>query len=208
MGAEHELRLAVFIGRFRELTERRRNAKTETMAAFLDGFRQQLTSATHKRRFNVFDLTGVGGDEVRHSSILAWLLAPHGSHGGGPHFLEAFLRAAEVDGLLPEELVGSHVQTEFAGHESIIDILVYKPSSFVLYVENKIFAAEGFGQIDREFRDMERFGKVVRVPRERMFPVFLTPSGYPPTSGDPGPWHRASYVRLASEFERLRPRVE
>lgn len=177
------------------------------MAVFLERYRHHLSSITYEDRFNVLDLFNVGNDEVRHSSILAWLLTPHGSHGCGPIFLRAFLSLAGVEEPFLDDLVGCRVRTEYSGNDSIIDVLVYKPSSFVMYVENKVFAAEGPRQVDRELADMVRFGGLVRVPRDKMFPVFLTPAGRSPTSGDPAPWHCVSYVQLARELERLAPEL-
>ncbi len=195
--------MATFLSRFRSLANERRSGKTAAVAAFLEEFRRQLASPVGEQRFNMLDLVGVGSDEVKHSSILAWLLTPHGSHGCGPLFLRTFLAASGIHALLSEDFVGSRVRTEFAGNDSIIDILVYKPATFVLYIENKVFAAEGPRQVDREFADMVRFGGVVRVPRDRMFPVFLTPSGRPPTSGEPDPWQCVSYARLARDLDEL-----
>jgi hypothetical protein len=44
---------------------------------------------------NVFNLFGIGADEVRHSAFLAWLFDPAASHGQGARFFAAFLGAAQ-----------------------------------------------------------------------------------------------------------------
>ncbi|MBI2863375.1 MAG: hypothetical protein HYX94_02280 [Chloroflexi bacterium] len=61
-------------------------------------------------------------------------------------------------------------------------------------------SAEGVDQIDREYRHMARVADSNRVPSNRMFPVFLTPDGRSPTSGDARPWRPVSYRDLAREF--------
>jgi len=161
----------------------------------------------HSRRpFNVLDVTGVGADEVQHSSIIAWLLAPYESHGCGTLFLEQFLSAAGI-ALPGSDLSGCRVRTEFVGHEAIIDILVYRPNDFVIYIENKTFAAEQPQQVDREYRDMILLADVVRVSLDRAFAVFLTPSGRPPVSGDPKRWRTISYRQLARQFEGIQPNL-
>ena len=194
--------IAALIERFRGLSEEHRSEKSAATGAFLTAFQHHLTTATRDRRFNLLDVTGVRNDEVRHSAILAWLLTPHGSHGCGVVFLDAFLHAAGID-LPVEDLAGCRVLTEFPGDESIIDIVVYKPGSYIVYIENKTLAAEGIEQVDRELHDMLRLGEVARIPRESMFPVFLTPSGRPPISGDPAPWFRVSYGQLARSFDAI-----
>ncbi len=199
--------MSAFLDRFRAHVDAQRDARTEALVALFEQFGEHLASSTRPTRFNVLQVTGVRSDEVKHSSLLAWLLNPHGSHGCGTRFLQSFLAALGIS-LPPDDLVGCHVRTEFPGNESIIDILVYKPAAFLLYVENKVFASEGEDQVARELRDMRRLGEVVRVEPDSWFPVFLTPSGRAPRSGDPAPWYCLSYARLANDFEALLPDLE
>ena len=189
--------ITMFIREFRELVNRRRTAETARMGAFFNDYRLTMESAS--KRFNLLDITGVGNDEVQHSSILAWLLTPEASHACGTVFLQLFLEVCGIS--IPKELLrGCHVRKEFIGNEAIIDILIYKAGRFLVYVENKTVSAEGVDQIGREYRDMLRVGTSVRVPPDKMYPIFLTPRGRPPKSGDPRPWHPISYGDLGKAF--------
>ena len=196
--------IEAFLGQLRSLVEKNRAAEVECMAGFFADYKCWLANLQSTARFNVLDITGVGNDEVKHSSILAWLLAPNAAHGCGTCFLQLFLRAVGIN-ISDEHLPDCYVRTEFSGNESIVDILVCKPGEFLVYVENKTLSAEGVNQVDREYRDMLRVGTSVRVPISNMFPVFLTPGGRPPTSGDPRPWHPLSYRTLALAFETALP---
>lgn len=193
-----------FLCDFRSLVDKLRIADVERMASFFSDYGRCLANSPSRGRFNFLDITGVGNDEVKHSSILAWLLAPHAAHACGTRFLELFLKAACVS-ISEKHLRDCYVRKEFVGNESIVDILVCKPGEFLVYVENKTISAEGVDQVNREYRDMLRIGKSVRVPDGNMFPVFLTPGGRHPTSGNPFPWHPVSYISLAREFETVLP---
>jgi len=84
---------------------------------------------------------------------------------------------------------------------------VCRPHDFLIYIEHKVWAAEGPGQVDREWRDLQRTGDANGVPADRRFAVFLTPGGGPPISGDPAPWLCLSHTRLADAFWAVLPDV-
>jgi hypothetical protein len=144
-------------------------------------------------RFNVFDLLKIEGDEVRYSSFLAWLFDPKGGHKEGGRFLSAFLNACHPP--IAIELPKFYeVRTEQIGDESRIDISIYRYSSFLIHIENKVYSPEGRGQLAAEFRDLERMSKILHVPEDRTFGIFLTPAGRAPQT-DPKAerWHTISY---------------
>jgi hypothetical protein len=200
-------RMRSLIADFRILYSVQQQARRENMGAFLSRFAEQhRQSSAQQMRFNVFSLLQVETDEVRHSRFLAWLLDPESGHGQGSAFLKAFVIACRLD--IASEVSGRYrVRTEFAGMESIIDVFVYHPGEFLIYLENKISASEGPRQIDREFRDMRRLGDTLRVPQARQFAVFLTPDGRCPVSGDSTRWRPVSYGDIAAEFATLLPRI-
>ena len=200
-------RMRSFMLDFRSLRSRQRQSRLEKMAGLLSRFAEQhRRSMAGRTQFNVFRLLRVEQDEVRQSRFLAWLLDAESGHGQGATFLSAFARTCGLDiGL--ESLDRYRVRTEWAGNESIIDVLAYGEGQFLIFLENKILAAEGPGQVDREYRDMRRLGEPLRVPKERQFAVFLTPTGRPPTSGDAARWRAASYGDLAAGFGELLPSI-
>lgn len=150
---------------------------------------------------NVLSLCRVGDDEVRHSSILAWLLNMSGSHGAGNRFFEAFLMVCQID---PQPFnLPYRVRTEYGRAEAIIDIVVYRRNSFVLYLEHKVSATEGTDQLNREHRDLHLFGNALKVPSGNRFAVFLTPDGRWPVSGNRDDWRLLSHHNLANAFETV-----
>lgn len=154
--------------------------------------------------FNAFEVLRIGPDEVVHSGVLAWLLDARAGHAMGPLFLNRM--TTELG--LPIS-VGSRdryvVRREFSGPFSIVDVCVYRPHDFLLYIENKILAAEGPRQAELELRDMDRTGEANGIPAARRHAVFLTPDGRPPTSGDSARWLCLSYARLAAAFGAALP---
>lgn len=203
---EQTERIEVFLSEFRNLLSMNRAVEAKRMPAFFSDFRNCLNASSSTARFNLLDVTGVGSDDVKHSSLIAWFLTPDAQHACGTVFLQLFLKAAQIS--IPEEhLRDCHVRTEFSGNESMIDILICRTGQFVVYIENKTVSDEGVDQIDREYRDMLRVAEPIRVPHSRMFPVFLTPDGRSLTSGDARFWQPVSYRDLAREFLTALPEL-
>jgi hypothetical protein len=151
--------------------------------------------------FNIMQLCGLGPDEVQHSSILAWLLDENAGHAHGSMFFKAL---ASLIGLrLDGEAEGYSVYAEFAGFESITDIVIYKTGDFFVSIENKINAGEGSDQLNREYRDREAYAESLNIPADRRIAVFLTPDGRKPITGNPKNWVRLSYPQIASAFDSL-----
>ncbi|MDX9954532.1 MAG: PD-(D/E)XK nuclease family protein, partial [Anaerolineae bacterium] len=103
---------------FDMLNRERRSEGVAAMRRALEAFAALRVQRSAIVGFNTFALLNVGTDEVRHSAFLAWLLDPSAGHGQGDLFLKALLAKClpPIDLALPEQV---HVQTEFAGVESI-----------------------------------------------------------------------------------------
>jgi hypothetical protein len=200
--------MARVIDIFKGLREERRQERLDAM--------QELVRAFHHRRrhgpsdnrvgLNVFSLAGLDTDEVSHSAILAWLLDAEAGHGQGDMFLRAFLDACRpgLSLTIPDEY---HVQTEFSGTLSRIDIIVYGAREFLLYIENKTVSPDTPGQHDREMSDMRRVGAILDVPKRAQFAIYLTPDGRPAVGENAHQWHRVAYRDLGQAFEALLPRI-
>jgi len=190
--------LEVFARRHQE----KRKERLEAAGRFIEEFvalRKGLL-VDREPEFSVLDLLSFGNNEVALSSLLAWFLDERKSHYHGNLFLATFVDACNLP-LKPDVLSDYRVLTEYGVQEAIIDIMVYKRGEFLIYIENKILSAEGDDQTPREFRDMRRVGKSLRVPEESQFAVFLTPQGYPPSDRDR--WHALSLKTLASAYVGL-----
>jgi len=82
----------------------------------------------------------------------------------------------------------------------VIDVCVCRRGVFVIYIENKIWAAEGPQQVDREWRDLQRTAAANGVPVDGRYPIFLTRDGRQPVSGEASAWLCLSYPQLAKAF--------
>lgn len=160
-GASVDARLDQFFQAFSVLRQERIGRNQARLASFLDEFRVASRDGFSPEAFNILQILGVGDDEVRHSSILAWLVDPSSRHGYGPILLGSLLEVASIP-YEKEWLDKVKVYTEFPGHESIIDILISCPPNFILYLENKIWSGEGPDQLARERRDLRRLAEPVQ----------------------------------------------
>lgn len=105
-------------------------------------------------RFNPIRVMKMERMEIRHSSILAWLLDPRETHGFGDKFLKAFLGEAlrghsdlgtptALD-ISQSDLRDADVRCEWQS----IDILIFCPANcWAFVIENKFDSMQGEGQL-------------------------------------------------------------
>lgn len=177
--------------------------------------------AERNRVTNPFQILGVHTSEIHHSRVLRWLLDPNAGHGLGSKFLEGFIQRtlegaqrAGIEDAKPESLTGiDWTQTEVRLEWQRVDILVLnRAASFVCAIENKIGAAEAFGETG--VSQLAGYKRVL----DRHFPtfdkhrVFLTPTGV--ESGSTAErcfWFAESYVTvrdfLVAILEEFRERL-
>lgn len=136
------------------------NETPEAVDALLEKLRRQmplLDAEQHGRErygaihFSPFDY--IDTKETALSRLLADLLDPSASHGQGPLFLNAFLRAIdheEVAHWKPRVTV----KCEDLGDDGRIDIVVTTPHS-IIGIENKPYAAQGDRQLERYVTDIK-----------------------------------------------------
>lgn len=107
--------------------------------------------------FNIFKILNLSTNETRtHSSFLAELLDPRGSHGQGSIFLELFLRQLNIEDF---EVEGAIVQKEQnAGRIDIeylrggrMDIVLSDKYKRGIVIENKIYTGDQKNQLSRYF---------------------------------------------------------
>jgi hypothetical protein len=194
---------------FKTLHSGRKQDRLAAMHRLISAFHNQSRQRWGKNQaaFNIFSLVDFGTDEVRHSAFLAWLLDPDAGHGQGNVFLKAFLDACRpsVPLAIPDEY---HVQTEFSGSLSRVDILVHQAKEFLLYIENKTVSDATPGQHDREFDDLRRVGSsMLAVPEGAQFAIYLTPEGRTASGRHAHHWHRVAYRDIGKSFENLLPDI-
>jgi len=167
---------------------------------------EEITNIIPEDEINILKILDVDANELLHSSFIAWLIDRRASHSQGNVFFKAFLDACEIN-LLPKSLDSYRVWKERAEMESIIDIMVFRKGSFLIYIENKISSPEGIDQCNREFRDMRRIGLRLNIRTEDQYAVFLTPEGRKPQTGDIANWNPVSYKALHKSINNILPNI-
>lgn len=115
-------------------------------------------------RFNIFRICGVNHYENTHSSILAELLNPQGSHSLKNQFLDAFLETIGKSFTLKDfDSTNATVHTEHVTDNGRIDILIKDHKKNAIIIENKIYACDQPKQLIRynvyaegEFKDKNK----------------------------------------------------
>ena len=106
--------------------------------------------------FNIFKSCGVNHYETTHSSIIAELLNPKGSHGQGGLFLKEFLVATgaydseynDCNDFIVNTEHSFSIQTPDGVCTGRIDIIISSPSAAIM-IENKIYADDQYEQLKR-----------------------------------------------------------
>lgn len=108
-------------------------------------------------RFNVFNILGLHAKEVRtHSAFLGEMLNPRGRHGLKSQFLRRFLEVIGVDDFEAED--ASVLVEKYAGpidedylEGGRIDIYIRSRTGRLIFIENKIYAADQRNQLFRYY---------------------------------------------------------
>lgn len=145
--------------------------------------------------FNVFDVLKSGHHELKHSNVLAWLLAPHENHLLGRRFFDAFVKRLAIVCAKPDFLVKAYVgeDVDVRVHREMmhIDLLVEISSNKVVFaIENKIRAKEHDRQLSRYRQTLENIYKDADGWCRYYF--YLTPSG-DASKNDSENWISVSY---------------
>lgn len=145
--------------------------------------------------FNIFDATGIKGQEIRHSHLLYYMLSPQERHGLGMLPLRTFLiRAAEIapPSIAHQLAIIRHdrarVERErfvsFGAERRVapeqIDrrpdlVITFEEERFIVVVENKIRAGAGKNQLQDYAAWLRR-----DYPDWNHLMIFLTPAGITP----------------------------
>lgn len=155
--------------------------------------------------YNLLDVVGVKKKEVIFSRILAWLFDEKAGHNCKNEFLVAFLAKFNIgideDGSFVTDYT---VLTEHKEKNSIIDICIYKPRDFLIYIENKTISEERDDQLKDEFADMESLRKRLGFyDNKKCYNIFLTPDGRRPISDKHNTWHTLNFLDLADAIDSV-----
>jgi len=113
---------------------------------------EQIQSYLH--RFNPIRVMKMEDMEIRHSSILGWLMTPSETHGLGDRFLKSFLASAlsgQSDGSMAMEIKGADLSGALVDIEKqSIDIFILcKKQNWAFVVENKYGSKQHSDQLTR-----------------------------------------------------------
>ena len=109
-------------------------------------------------RFNPFKIIGVEHREIKHSNVLGWLFDPKGHHGFGDKFVKDFLfdvlehnldcetNNPSMGRVLGKNFLDVMVYREY---KDIDLLLVSEEQQMVIAIENKIYAGESDGQLNK-----------------------------------------------------------
>ncbi|RQG99816.1 PD-(D/E)XK nuclease family protein [Paraburkholderia dinghuensis] len=132
---------------------------------------------------NVWQVAGIGHDELRNSQALAWLLDRYGDHGQGSAILERLVEAVGAKrhmDVTPAVVREADYSTRTEVHplgdrESRVDIEI-KSSRFLIFIEVKVRAPESSDD------QLKRYTELARQTAAGLPSVvlFLTPEGRRP----------------------------
>lgn len=112
-------------------------------------------SILHGENFNIFRLIKIEASEVRlHSTFLAELLSPKGTHGFKDRFLNLFVTQLFIDDFETEDaqvLVEKYIGRVGDRHGGRIDICITSPNGKKILIENKIYTSDKNRQLLRYY---------------------------------------------------------
>lgn len=157
-------------------------------------------------QFNIFDVLNIVHAEVRHSSVIAWLLDPNGTHGLGDNFLKLFLKYFISNNKSSLSNIINLFTIEFLNLKNVeirkewnhIDILVLiedKEEKLVIAIENKIKTKEHSNQLQRYREIVEK-----KFTNYTKLYIYLSPDGLIPSDEN---WSILSYNIIADIIENL-----
>ena len=137
--------------------------------------RDRLALAEFNPNLNVWEAVKLARSELKHCSILRWLLDPRGSHYQGDLFLKRFIEryGGSFPNVRKDELSFCNVKSEDSYDDAgRVDISI-TGKSFIIVIEAKIDAGEQKKQLSR-YRNIS----------ENVVIVFLTKDGGEAATGD------------------------
>ena len=137
------------------------NISVENTGEFFSRFKESWGAAYKKgNECNVWEVAGVGNNEVQICSILAWLLDQNGTHGQGDLFLKAILNM--LINKTPDNYLGGKINTDSISDRSVVYVeslplgeresrvdIEIEGNNYLLFIEAKIHAPEQKNQLKR-----------------------------------------------------------
>ena len=138
------------------------------------------------QEFNIFSILNLTRQEIRHSTMLAWLFNPQANHHLGTAPLKGLLlqlpenyqhnALLHISNLNPAEV---EVSTESDTETGRIDILI-KGKEFIIGIENKIDTTDAPGQLAKYAQYINQ--QFAHIPSKYL--LYLTPNGLQPKESE------------------------
>jgi hypothetical protein len=156
--------------------------------------------------FNFLGVIGATHDEMCHSAMLAWMLdrriERYGTHAQMEQGFQLFLEEVGLPTAYAKRPYW--VRREVVGEESRVDLEVAAPGRFIIHIENKLLAPEGDDQTPREWKDLLRRARALRIAKPRLsadiHALFLTPDGRRPQDEH---FRAVTWVQVARVVEKF-----
>ena len=176
---------------------------------------RELRRDTSRRgeNFNIFNDLGLISDEVRlHSSIIAALLNPHGTHGQGSIYLSEFLKvlAKACKGRIKADFLDVDSQSLSVQVEKSIGAVTNETGGRIdlyitdtrhrIIIENKIYAGDQSNQLKRYWNYGISKAKEP-TPESTFILVYLTLDGHEPSETALGGITRENYICISYKSE-------
>jgi hypothetical protein len=165
------------------------------------------------KTYNIFDIVGMGEQEIKHSNFLGWLFELK-IDGHGYVFLEEFLRGCiekHEDSKLKEYVYLSPKTSikVFREYQNIDLVIEDKINKILIVIENKINASEDKGDESKDGQ-LEKYKKIVDNhlawkywKEENKFFYFLSPDGILASGENPKIWKAIDYGVIAKPLEKI-----
>lgn len=142
----------------------------------------QMLRRQESPHFNIFYVLNVRHyEEVVHTPMLAHLLNPIGEHAQGSLFLDNFFDQVLNIPLKYSQVTNFNIYEEFATTYGRIDIILRfskNKQQHAIVIENKIYAGDQKGQLQRYYNYLSEF---LRLSPENIKIVYLKPYAGPPS---------------------------
>lgn len=168
--------------------------------------------------FNIFEITGLGNQEIKHSNTLAWLFGDN-EHGLKYQILERFLYTVSENknniSLENNEMLKTYIRKLRQGIIKDIKILrekYYKINNRKYYIDIMIVDGKGNYAITIEHKieasesdkQLSSYREIVRDQYEKFIPIFLTKDGrLPEDESEQQYWLTATHSMVGQSLNKL-----
>lgn len=157
--------------------------------------------------FNILEITGMGTQEIKHSSLLAWILNNSEHNLEYEVFVEFLKKVYAENNLIDDELqnyiyLSKKQNLIIYREQENIDLLIEDHDNYKIFViENKIFADERIeGDDGGQLEKYEKNIKEKYSEKYKIYYIFLTPNSTNATSDK---WLRASYQMITDVITHI-----